>query len=97
MIETGRHKKLEREMRICPLCYISIEDEVHLLFDCPAYRAIRDELFSSLNLTNTNFEFYSNNEKLEFLMINLDKNIGKFILSCFEIRTFLLNNHKTCD
>ena len=97
MIETGLHKKLEREMRVCPLYHKGTEDEVHFLFYCPAYKVIREELFSNLNLTNTNFRFYTNNEKLEFLMFNLDKNIGKFIFNCFELRTFLINKPKRCE
>ena len=97
MIETGRHKKLEKELRVCPLCHKGIEDEVHFLFYCPVYNALRDELFSSCNLMNTNFQFYSSNEKLEFLMMYLDKNMGNFIYKCYELRTYLINNPKRCD
>ena len=97
LIETGRHQKLEREMRVCPLCHKGIEDEVHFLFYCSSYKAVREDLFSNLNLTNTNFRFYTNNEKLEFLMFNLDKNIGKFIFNCFELRTFLISKPKRCE
>ena len=32
MIEIGRHKNINREMRICPLCHKGIEDEMHFLF-----------------------------------------------------------------
>lgn len=94
MIETGRHKNISRGMRTCPLCHKGIEDEIHFLFSCPAYKTIRQELFISFNLEKPNFQFLSNNRKLEFLMAKIDKNIGKFIFDCFEIRTFLRNNPK---
>ena len=94
MIETGRHKNINREMRICPLCHKGIEDEIHFLFSCQAYKTIRQELFNSFYLEKTNFQFLSNKRKLEFLMSKIDKSIGKFIFDCFEIRTFLRNNPK---
>ena len=97
MIETGRHKKINREMRICPLCHKGIEDEMHFLFSCPAYKTIREDLFITFNLEKPNFRFLSNNTKLEFLMAKIDKNIGKFIFNCFEIRTFLRNNPKRLE
>ena len=71
MIETGRHKKLERGMRVCPLCHKGVEDEVHFLFLCDTYNIQRDKLLNSLNLLNTSFQFYSNNQKLELIMLTL--------------------------
>ena len=95
-IETGRHKKgewREKEMRICPLCHGHIENEVHFLFQCSTYNTLRDELFRSLTLP-INFQYLLNDEKLEFLMQNLETDVAKFIHNCFELRTFLLGNPK---
>ena len=88
VIETGRHKKMDLDMRICPLCNHGIEDEVHFLFICDIYKTIRDRTLENY-IRNTNFNFYTNNEKLEFLMLNIDNNIAKYIYNCFELRTFL--------
>ena len=33
-IETGRYDKISRFDRICPVCSLDIEDEIHFLFDC---------------------------------------------------------------
>ena len=44
-IETGRHDNISRCNRICPVCGLSVEDEIHFLFDCPKYSAIRDDFF----------------------------------------------------
>ena len=43
-IETGRYDKISRCDRICPVCSLDIEDEIHFLFDCAKYSSIRDEL-----------------------------------------------------
>ena len=95
-IETGRHKKgmwRKKEMRICPLCHGDIEDEVHLLFQCPTYNTLREELFRSLDLP-INFQYYLNDEKLEFLTKDLKTDLAKYIYNCFELRAFLLHNPK---
>ena len=49
MIETGRHKQLKIEERICKSCHLrKIEDEIHFLLECPAYDNIREEFLKKL-------------------------------------------------
>ena len=44
-VETGRHKKIERELRLCKMCTLGlIEDELHLLHVCPAYNDLRKKI-----------------------------------------------------
>ena len=33
-IEKGRHNKVERERRVCKLCSLELEDELHFLISC---------------------------------------------------------------
>ena len=41
-VETGRHRKIEREHRLCKVCTLgNVEDETHFLRVCPAYEEIR--------------------------------------------------------
>ena len=41
-IEIGRHKKIERNNRLCRLCTMNaIEDECHFIEQCPRYNLIR--------------------------------------------------------
>ena len=94
MIETGRHKKLQKELRICSLCHEGIGDEVHFISSCSTYHIMREEYYNNLHSSNPNFQSYTDNEKLKYLMTNLDINTGKFIYKCFDVRTFLLNNPK---
>ena len=44
-IETGMYNKISRCDRICPVCSLDIEDEIHFLFDCAKYSSIRDDFF----------------------------------------------------
>lgn len=42
MIEEGRYRNMESNLRLCQLCKTNtIEDEFHFLMVCPAYRDIR--------------------------------------------------------
>ena len=55
LIETGRHSKIERQLRFCPFCPTIIEDEIHFLVQCPNYkdmREMREWGVSSLNEIN---------------------------------------------
>ena len=46
MVEQGRAQKVPRAQRFCPLCrrleVLVVEDETHMLFDCPTYSNIRE-------------------------------------------------------
>ena len=49
-IETGRYIRPYKkpEERICPICKKDVEDEIHFLTLCPAYREKRKNLFEYL-------------------------------------------------
>ena len=53
MIEKGRHRDLERNMRICPFC-TSVEDEIHFLTKCDAFRYVRADLLFKVGETLNN-------------------------------------------
>ena len=41
MIEKGRHYNIDREARTCPYCETCIENELHLVLQCPLYVSLR--------------------------------------------------------
>ena len=43
------YKKLPVEKRICPLCNIEPEDEMHFILKCPKLDECRKELFSNIS------------------------------------------------
>ena len=49
---------------------------------------MREEYYNNFLSSNPNLQFYTDKEKLKYLMINLDKNTGKFVYKCSELRTF---------
>ena len=95
MIETGRHKKIEKHNRKCPFCPQDIEDEVHFLTTCPSYYPIRENLFAKLQIPNLNF-YYDKYLMFEYLMTNKEavKHTAKFLNSAFSVREFLTANHR---
>ena len=63
-IETGRHKSIKRDSRICPFCVDIVEDEVHFLLECPSYNTVETKYpdLDTKNLLLDNFD------KISFLM-----------------------------
>ena len=55
-IETGRYENISRCNRICPVCGLSVEDEIHFLFDCPKYSAMRDDFFNKIDIRIPNYK-----------------------------------------
>ena len=46
IIETGRHNRIPKELRFCPLCTNSVETEVHFLLLCPTDNMRRNILYN---------------------------------------------------
>ena len=50
-IETGRHRDIPREDRLCKICDLKqVEDEEHFMTECPAYNKIRLDFFGKEKL-----------------------------------------------
>ena len=58
LIETGRHKNIPRDQRICPMCKLQfgqnsdIEDEYHFILICPTYRDLRKKFIKKYYWSN---------------------------------------------
>ena len=101
MIEQGRYQnpKLSREHRFCPICFENgneyVEDETHLICDCPAYNNLRESLFETLNHT-MQINLSSLSQEIQtFTLLNPDssecyKDIALFVYSCFKLRSTLI-------
>ena len=49
-IETGRHKNIKLGERVCTTFDDHVlEDEIHFLLECKAYKEIREEFFNSID------------------------------------------------
>ena len=93
MIEKGRHMKIEKELRFCPLCPNEIEDETHFLIICKAFKEERKTLFVEMNKADRNFEGKNSLEKVKFLLKNKHtiKITSQFTKKCFQLRETLIS------
>ena len=72
MIEIGRHMvpKLNKEERICQLCYTEVEDEIHFLTKCKIHEPLRKPIFDHCKELRPQFPYYSHEEKFIYIMSN---------------------------
>lgn len=89
-VETGRHSKPKVPLaeRLCILCDLNtVEDEIHFLINCPAYKQFRDK-YIVINPTITT------TEQFVCILNSTDKvalhNIGLFINKALSFRTELI-------
>ena len=52
MIEKGRHKGVHKNLRFCPFCQGTVEDELHFLINCLTCKYLRKPLMDSLSIEN---------------------------------------------
>ena len=98
LIETGRHRQIEKHQRFCPFCPHKIEDELHFLLECKVYRTLQNELFEKAVMEDNNFANLGKNEKFVFLMTcpEIVPHTAGYINRMFHVREYLLGNHKNC-
>ena len=96
MIEKGRHLNLEINQRLCPLCSLSIEDELHFVMFCNIYQYHRNLLLQEAKETNTGFQYLNAEGQFNKLLGDpkFAKTVAKYLSKCFETRTFLMSNPK---
>ena len=94
-IETGRYDKISRCDRICPVCSLDIEDEIHFLYDCAKYSSIRDDYFNKIANRIPNYKHIPIPPLLIELMNSTDyylnKQLVQYVTSCLELRDNLLS------
>ena len=67
-VETGRYVVLSVDKRYCFHFKSKIENEEHVLIECPLYCEIRHELFSMTEILVTGFQNLSNSDKVCHLL-----------------------------
>jgi hypothetical protein len=72
-IERGRYIKLPVEKRICPLCNIEPEDEIHFILKCPKLDECRKELFSNISSVVTSFNDMDEFQKFTFILSSMGR------------------------
>ena len=89
-IETGRYDKISMCDRICPVCSLDIEDEIHFLFDCPKYSSTRDNFFNKIDNRIPNYKHIPISTLIIQLINSFDYYLNKllvqYVTSCLEMR-----------
>ena len=80
----------------CPFCedMVELETEAHMLLVCPIYNEGRSRIFGIIDANYHEFSSYNDEEKLVFIMKNIDPSVARFIFDSFELRAFLLSKPK---
>jgi len=88
-LETGRYDGTPLDLRICPLCKLAVESEIHVMFHCQFYQNIREDVLPRAYEINTNFSNLSNEEKLVFMLSNenMMKISAKYCFMLLKART----------
>ena len=98
MIEKGRHQGIDKNLRFCPFCPNSIEDEMHFLTECICFTPHRRQLFATISETFRNYNLQHQNKNTQFitLLSNIDviPFTAKYLVQTLYVRNFLLQNHK---
>ena len=96
MIESGRHRKIVKENRLCPFCPKAIEDEIHFMLDCPCYTNLRNETWHQAVRDVPGFTRFNPQEKFKFVLTENYSiiTVSKFIEMAFSLRAFLINKPK---
>ena len=70
--ETGRFESLPLPQRVCFICSNVVENEMHVLLNCPLYDDTRRELFLHAAQINDSFSILNDMDKMCFLLSNVD-------------------------
>ena len=97
MIKKGRHRNLDKTMRVCPFC-TSVEDGIHFLSKCEVFRYIRTDLLSDIEetLSIRNLKYMEGKSLLKLLLgrKEIAQMVAKYLTKSMELRDFLIENHR---
>ena len=83
--ETGRYKKKMLEQKPCKICNDDfVEDEMHFLMTCKAYRDERSEDFEKLNALIVPFHSHTIKNKFLFLTSTNDTEVLNILIPYIE-------------
>ena len=90
-VQTGRYCGIPYEERKCIFCKNdSMDDEIHLLFNCSMNSCLRTEMFDCMESMCRNFATKTDEQKLDFMFTQpspaINRLLGTFICRSFEQR-----------
>ncbi len=85
-IELGRFRGLSERDRICPICRLNVESELHFMFECQAYENYRDNFITDTGMN----PLASSIEKIKYCMQSCQRLTAKYIVKIWDERQKLL-------
>ncbi len=88
-IETGRFIGTKPEDRICFICKMELETEIHFMFNCPLYMHLRNRWLQRVMSLYPTFSTFLIEQKLQLVLSDrrLITNTGNFIRQSFMLCT----------
>jgi hypothetical protein len=67
-IAKGRYMNIPAEQRICRLCKLDVENEIHFLLECPSLANTRRDILDQIESRFSNLKFLDNKSKFVWLL-----------------------------
>ena len=67
MIEKGRHRNIDLENRLCPLCKFEVRDELHFIIKCTKLQELRNKFYQKISDILPSFYNLSDTEKFHLI------------------------------
>ena len=95
-IETGRYRRVNKNLRNCPFCPENVEDEMHFLLQCKTLKPLREKLFRDLETLNANFIHSTETNIFITLLTNPNyiHTTARYLDEIFQCRESLPQKHK---
>ena len=77
MLEKGRHRKIDLENRVCPLCKFEVEDELHFTIKCTKLQELRNKFYQKISDILHSFYNLSDTEKFHLIFRSNDYDVSK--------------------
>jgi hypothetical protein len=77
MIEKGRHRKIDLENRLCPLCKFEVEDELHFTIKCTKLQELRNKFYQKISDILPSFYNLSDTVKCHLIFRSNDYDVSK--------------------
>ena len=91
MIEKGRHRNLDKTMRICPFCS-AVEDEIHFLLKCKPFRFLRADLLSNVESALNIRNLRQTDDRLLFKLLMENEKISKMFAKYLTKSLYLISH-----
>jgi hypothetical protein len=75
-IEKGRHRKIDLENRLCPLCKFEVEDELHFTIKCTKLQELRNKFYQKISDILPSFYNLSDTEKFHLIFRSNDYDVS---------------------